>query len=726
MTRHFAEQIRQQVQRLSPAVGKLLLPLIYIALVLTVQFSDPQFRARIRDNAFDQLQSLAPLAYREALPVRVIAIDDASLASLGQWPWPRTVLASMVDKLTAMGASVIALDIVMPEADRSSPEQVTANWPEQAGLRGILKKMPAHDQLLAASFARSRVALGFPIDPVAASQSLPPVRARFLNFGGSAKEWLPAYTGAVASLPLLTQAAAGSGAISLPPGSDGVLRNVPLLYQVKHELYPGLALEALRLYRGVDNIKVQVTPQGIGRVAGISEVGLDKDLAVPTMPDGTVALHFRALAAARYLSAQDLLAGKINAQQIKDHVVFIGATAKGLGDTIYTPLGELVPGIEGHVQLVEQLLSGNTLLRPAWENDLLLLLLLASWLLLWKLARYRPLWSVLLGIALVLGMFALSLWLFTARQMLLDPVYPSLALSGLFLLTMVPRYLQTEREQRWIKNAFSRYVSPNRVRYLQENPQQLELGAIYRECSFVMTDLEGFTPLMEKYEPAKLASLINDYLEGMIQIVFRHDGTLDRIVGDAVVVMFSAPIMQADHAARALACALEMDAFAQECSLRQRALGIPFGRTRIGVNTGTVLIGNFGGKTMLDYRALGDAINTAARLETINKQLGTRICVSGSTVAQCKNFIGRPSGKLVLKGKTEAVATYEPLTAEQAAQPNIAEYLAAYALMESEAPAAADAFEKLAQKYPADPLANYHAKRLAAGETGSRVVMSSK
>lgn len=728
ITKASLAHIRLKLRALAPLLSRIFIPLLFIAGVFMVQLMDPQFHARIRENAFDQLQIFSPLAYRETLPLRVVAIDDASLASIGQWPWPRTVLANIVDKLTAMGASVIAFDIVMPEADRTSPEQVIANWPGQPGLRDLLKKIPAHDATLATSFAHSRVALGFPIDPLAPTTALPPVKGHFLSFGGSAQAFLPPYKGTLSSLPQLGKVAVGSGAISLASGSDGVLRTVPLLYQIRNELYPGLSLETLRLYYAADNFTVHVSsPDNLGRVPGILNVGIGNKIKVQTMQDGRVWLHFRALAPQRYVSAQDVLSGRVSAEQVRGHIVFIGATAKGLGDTIYTPLGELVPGVEGHVQLVEQMLTGKTLLRPVWENDFLLGLLLASWLLLWKiLSRYRPVWSVLLGLLLALGTFALSVWLFNAKQLLLDPVYPVLALSGLFILIWVPRYLQTEREQRWIKNAFSRYISPNRVKYLQENPQQLELGANYRECTFVMTDLEGFTPLMEKYAPEKLESLINEYLEGMIQIVFRHDGTLDRIVGDAVGVIFSAPVVQSDHAARALACALEMDVFAEKCRQRQLALGIPFGRTRIGLNTGTVLVGNFGGKTMLDYRALGDAINTAARLESINKQLGTRICVSSTTVAQCKNFIGRPAGRLVLKGKTEAVVTYEPLTAAQAAQAHIAEYLTAYKLMEVESPDARHAFMQLAEKYPEDPLSSYHAKRLAAGESGSLVVMSSK
>jgi adenylate cyclase len=719
---------KHPLPRLSTFLIRVLLPVTVIVAVMAIQFADPQFRARIRDNAFDQLQLLAPLPYRDSLPVRVVAIDDASLASLGQWPWPRTVLASVIDQLTKMGARVIALDMVLSEPDRTSPEQVDALWPKQPALHEALKKLPVHDKILAQSFSRSNVAVGFPIEPVAVSKSLPPAKAHFLNFGGDAGDWLPQYGGGLASLPVLTEAAKGSGAISLEPSSDGVLRAVPLIYHVKDLLYPGLGLEALRLYAGIDNLSIQIATSSVGQVPGIMGVGLGQDTFLPTAADGRTWLHFRPLAPERYLSAQDLLAGKVDAKQVKDHIVFIGATAKGLGDTIYSPLGELIPGIEGHVQLVEQLMTGDTLLRPAWENDLLLATLLGTALLLWLLlGRYRPVWSVLLTAMVVAGLFALSVWLFMFKQLLLDPFYPALAVGVLFIVMVVPRYLQTELEQRWIRNAFSRYVSPNRVKFLQHNPQQLELGAIYRECSFVMTDLAGFTALMEKHEPALLSTLLNEYLEGMIQTAFRHDGTLDRIVGDAVAVMFSAPLTQPDHAARALACALEMDTFAREFSRRQQQeKNIPFGKTRIGVNTGTVLVGNFGGKTMLDYRALGDAINTAARLESINKQLGTSICVSGTVVAQCKGFIGRPCGHLVLKGKKEAVATFEPLTAEQAAQSQIVEYLAAYALMEAASPEAKKAFQNLAEKYPDDPLIIYHAKRLAAGETGSTVVMTEK
>jgi adenylate cyclase len=290
----------------------------------------------------------------------------------------------------------------------------------------------------------------------------------------------------------------------------------------------------------------------------------------------------------------------------------------------------------------------------------------------------------------------------------------------------VPRYLRTESEQRWIKTAFSRYVSPNRVKFLQEHPETLNLGGEYRECSFVMTDLAGFTSLMEKYEPAMLSTLLNEYLNGMIETAFEHDGTLDRIVGDAVAVMFSAPVPQSDHAQRAVACALAMDQFANAFCQRQQALGIPFGKTRIGVNTGHVMVGNFGGKVMLDYRALGDAINTAARLETLNNHLGTRISVSETTVQQCPGFHGRPAGDIVLKGKTKPVRVYEPLTESEDQGERVARYRAAFAAMEAHSAHAAPLFLALQNDYADDPLVQFHAQRMSDGATGSLIVMQKK
>ncbi|WP_296511165.1 adenylate/guanylate cyclase domain-containing protein [Rhodoferax sp.] len=718
------------MRKLLTPLLRLLLPVGVLCALLIVQFEDPLFRMRVRDLAFDQLQKLHPAPYVDDIPVRVVAIDDPSLAAVGQWPWPRTVMAQIVDQLTAMGARVVVMDLILAESDRTSPEHVKQFWPDNPQLDALLAKFPSHDQILADSMARSRVVTGVLAQTHGAPGQLPARPAQIVSQGGDARDWLKDWAGGTGFLPPLSAAAAGAGVVTVVPDHDGILRSIPLVNLLGGRVYPGLGLDALRVYMGEAQLAVQVRPEaqaGLLQQAGISGIGLGPRAFLPTGPDSRVWLHARPQNTDRYVSAIDVLAGQVEPSRIKDHIVIIGATSAGLGDIVRTPLGEAVPGLEGHLQLMEQLLTSEYLLRPMWENTFVAVLWVFSALVLaWLLAKFRPAWSVVFVGAGMAGLLVLSNHLFQSEQLLLDPVFPAAGLLGLFLSLAVPSYLRTEYEQRWIKNAFSRYVSPNRVKYLQEHPETLALGGEYRECSFVMTDLAGFTAMMEKYEPAMLSALLNEYLDGMIAIAFAHEGTLDRIVGDAVAVMFSAPVAQPDHATRAVACALAMDQFANRFSQQQHAQGIPFGKTRIGVNTGDVLVGNFGGQVMLDYRALGDAINTAARLETLNNHLGTRISVSASTVEQCPDFVGRPAGRWVLKGKHIPTSVFEPLTVDECRSERVTAYLAAYALMEAELPDALAAFQDLHARYPDDALVGYHLRRLEAGENGSLIVMGRK
>jgi adenylate cyclase len=293
-------------------------------------------------------------------------------------------------------------------------------------------------------------------------------------------------------------------------------------------------------------------------------------------------------------------------------------------------------------------------------------------------------------------------------------------------LASIIHHLSTERKQRWIKEAFSRYVSPNLVSHLVEHPDSLELGGERKVCSFIFTDLAGFTSLMEKTNPADAVSLLNHYLEQMIAIAFKHNGTLDRIVGDAVAIMFSAPLTQTDHQQRAYDCALEMHAFASQYSAELIAKGINFGQTRIGVHTGEVIVGNFGGSTIFDYRALGDTVNTAARLESVNKHLGTDICISEDTLKGCHQPDVRAIGNLVLKGKTKSISVFTPTQSSKSFEAPKKDYMQAFDWIDSSPDKAHEAFKQLAKQYPEDPLVTLHLQRLEQGESGVLIKMDEK
>ena len=283
------------------------------------------------------------------------------------------------------------------------------------------------------------------------------------------------------------------------------------------------------------------------------------------------------------------------------------------------------------------------------------------------------------------------------------------------------RQRQAEAERAYA--SLSRYFSPNLAQRLAGDTAAVDLEGQRREIATLFTDIESFTALVETLEPSVLGPLLNEYLTGMTDIVFANDGTVAKIVGDALHILFGAPGEQPDHAARAVACALSLDEFAQGFSERWQKKGIAFGITRIGVHAGPAIVGNFGGGRFFDYTAYGDTINVAARLETANKQLGTRICVSAALAEGAENFRGRPIGDLELRGRGEVIRAFEPLQEKQFKGPATKSYLHAFALLEAGDAGAVAAFAAHVGKQSEDRLAAFHLKRLLNGATGTRINM---
>jgi adenylate cyclase len=266
--------------------------------------------------------------------------------------------------------------------------------------------------------------------------------------------------------------------------------------------------------------------------------------------------------------------------------------------------------------------------------------------------------------------------------------------------------------------SLSRYFSPQLASRIASNGDGDGMAVHRREIATIFTDITGFTTMVETTAPDVLGPLLNAYLGGMVDIVFRHEGTVAKIIGDAVQVLFNAPGDQPDFAARAVACAHDLDAFAEAFCAGQQAAGIGFGATRIGVHAGPALVGNFGGSRFFDYTAYGDTINTAARLEAANKPLGTRICVSAEVARQVEGFRGRPVGDLMLRGRSEPLRAFEPLSGEAHAAPLTAQYGEAFARLEAGDPGAMPAFAALVGAHPEDTLSGYHLKRLLNGGRG--------
>ncbi len=386
-----------------------------------------------------------------------------------------------------------------------------------------------------------------------------------------------------------------------------------------------------------------------------------------------------------------------------------------------------MPGVLIHAHALSQLLDDRQL--PGLNPQL-------AWAFILSLAMLGMLVALLdtsifaKGILFVGGivfLWSLILLVFRYNQLVLPFLTPSFAFTASFVGGIAYLGHHDRVQKKFIQRTFSRYLSPAIVELLIARPSELKVGGERRELTYLFTDLTDFTSLTEKSNPEVLVELLNKYIDGMCSIVFKHDGTVDKIIGDAVCAFFGAPVDQLDHCQRAVACALELDRFAQEFAARQAGLGMPIGVTRIGVHSGIATIGNFGGNSFFDYTAFGDMVNTAARLESINKHLGTRICISEITAAKCAELKFRPVGNLMLKGKSQGLAAVEPVIENDGGSMiDISAYMAAFEAMKRGETGAIEAFERIVADYPGDRLAAFHLQRLKSGDTGITIDLGVK
>lgn len=710
----------------------ILMPLILVAIGWMLLLINPLSLQILQNNLFDQYQRWYPRDYTD-VPVRIIDIDEESLKRIGQWPWPRTRIAELVEILHAANASAIGFDMVFAEPDRTSPQAMSKLWPLNDPLRHALESLPDHDKVLADSLNFSGVILGFMAQRSSTdsggidiqSKLTAPVREparpfRYINSGESPDHWLHSFNSAITALPELERVADGNGALSFVPDSDGVVRRVPLVLQVAGKPVPSLVSEGLRVAQGERNYVLKTE----GKDIGLAEIQIGR-FNIPTTAQGEIWIHYSRTVPNRYLSAWKIFAGEIPDALLDGNIVLLGSSAQGLMDLRFTPLGGIMPGVEIHAQAIEQILSGHNLYQPDWALAAESIIMIIGGLVIGFLAiRTKALFAAITTFMCLAALLWGGWCAFRYYGLLFNTATPALVVALTFVLGSLLHHFISEREQRWVKEMFSKYVSPNRVNYLIDHPDSVILGGARQDCSFVFTDLAGFTKLMENTDPGQAVAFLNSYIDQMVAIAFRHEGTLDRIVGDAVAIMFSAPVQQTDHHARALACAVEMDVFATSYAEKLNAEGIAFGKTRLGIHSGEVIVGNFGGSAVFDYRALGDPVNTAARLETVNKFLGTTICVSEVTLNGCTDANVRPVGRLVLKGKDNVIQVFEPLAAHRLEKyAPLDEYKIAYDLMATKSGATAmDIFRELAVRYPDDPLVVLHSRRLSAGSLDDLII----
>lgn len=639
-----------------------------LAAGLLVMGADPTPLQDLRNGLFDLYQRAAPRAYDPELPVRVVDVDDASLARVGQWPWPRTTVAELTQKLAELGAAAIAFDMVFSEPDRLDPAAVVKLLPPEARApaEAALAGRDSSDRQLAATLAATPSVLGAILTN--GSGGVYAEKWGVASAGDDPRAFVPRFSGAVAPLPELASAARGIGALNWLPDRDQVVRRVPILLGLDGKLVPSLSAEALRVAQGASTYVVRASnasgDQAFGTRSGITAVKIGA-LDIPTDSSGEVRVRFSPTDPRRFLSAADVLDGTVSGGAVEGRIILIGSSAPGLMDTRATPLEAAVPGVEVQAQLIEHIVAGARLVRPDWARGAEMLLTgLLGLMLALVLPRISAAAAGALGLVVV-AVLAVGAWLaFTRLDLLLDPMGPGAAVLGVYGMGVLALYRDEQRQKKWVRSVFGRFVSPQVVERLAENPERLVLGGETREITILFCDLRDFTSLSETMDAQALTRFMNAYLTPMTEVVLAHGGTIDKYIGDAIMAFWNAPVDDAAHARNAALCALAMsarlDALNEEWRRAAEAEGRSWHPVRcgIGLATGPCCVGNLGSAQRLEYSCLGDDVNLASRIEGATKSMRVDVLVSEATREAVSDLAFLQADLLMLKGKSKASQLY--------------------------------------------------------------------
>ncbi len=619
--------------------------------VLVLQLAEVTPLTRVGQLVFDSYVRAQPRQY-QTVPVKVVDIDEASIRQFGQWPWPRTEIARLIQELGAAGASVVALDIVFSEPDRTSPPQIADRLKRMNSnpqIEAALRRLPDNDDLLAQTLSEVPVVTGFFLSNDAQQAVVTP-KAGFAISGSSPLGVVPDYRNAILPLPALEQAATGNGSLTLAGDSDGIIRKAPLLVRQGEQILPSLSLEALRVAQGAGSILIK-TSDGSGNIGGKtnSEITSLKvgEFEVPTTRNGALWMYYAAPQPNRVVPAWEILSGKLSpaemAEKFGGHIVFVGAGAIGLRDLVSTPIRDRELGVMIHAEAAEQMILGQFLTRPDWSIGLeRALLVVLGGLLLWFLPKLGAAKGAALGILLAGITLAGSWYAFLSFHFLLDPTYPMLAIFVVYITETVLTFYREERRRSYIHRAFDRYLSPELVNRIAADPRQLELGGEVRQMTVLFCDIRGFTHISEQLAPKDIVRFLINFLTPMSDILLARKATIDKYIGDAIVAFWNAPLDDPQQYENAARSALAMIESLKQLNIEMPAkLGEPWPdqvKIGIGMNAGPCCVGNMGSAQRLSYSLIGDTVNLASRIEGLTKYYGIQIAIGSAMRAEIPEF----------------------------------------------------------------------------------------
>ncbi len=633
--------------------------------------------------------------------VVIVDIDEKSLAEVGRWPWARNRLAGMVDELfDRQKVAIVGFDVVFAEPDDSSGlkrlrELAQGELKDAAGFQERLTQLQAsldYDAVFARALEKRPVVLGYYLTSDRdgrKSGALPaPVMTREALQGRPIA--FTSWDGYGSNLPLLAKAAPAGGYFNSITDGDGVVRSIPLVAEHAGAYYESLALAVFRMLIGQPAVEPGFPRD---RFVSRSYSGLEsillkqgqRQLAIPVDARVATLVPFRGPGGAgggsfQYVSASDLIAKRLPEGSLNDKIVLVGTTAPGLLDLRVTPVGETYPGVETHANVISGLMEGKLFVKPDYAVGYEVVILLVSGLVL---AFLLPLLSatvaVLVSVGVVALLFALNYWLFMAHGLVM-PLASALVMAGTaFALNMSYGYFVESRSKRELANLFGTYVPPELVDEMVKDPDSYSMKAASRELTVMFCDMRGFTNMSERMEPTQLQALLNDVFSRLTGIIRGNRGTIDKYMGDCVMAFWGAPVEMANHAELAVKTAMEMSRAVHDINEEHKAKGIPPIGVGIGLNTGTMCVGDMGSDIRRSYTVIGDAVNLGSRLEGLSKVYGVDIVVSETARKQATDFAWQELDRVRVKGKEQAVGIFYPVGPAQGLDKQTAEELRIWA-----------------------------------------------
>ncbi len=595
------------------------------ALLSTVAFAllqlyDPAvIREHVESKFYDLRLYMKTTLAKEPTPdnIVIVTIDENSINEYGRWPWLRDTMAGLINGISSGNPSVIAIDILFSEPESPATDNALAKAFDKAG-----------NVILATGFIVNPEQGGFDrqdpeylwdhaIMEVISTEAIP------------WKDWVVKPAGVLAPLSELAEVS-NIGSVYTQPDRDGVIRWEVLYVHYKDDFYPSMPLQAARMHLGVEFKDMSI----IGG-AGI-QVG---DTYIETDLYGRALIEYLGEGAFEYISAADVLSGRVDANIFSDKIVLLGTSAIATYDQKVTPLSANMPGVEKNATVVHDLLKNEFIKKSPGVIEIVLIIL-SAFVLTYTLRRLSALKGTAMSLAFVFSYVVATFMAFIYKDIWLNVFYPSMNMLTIFTVQTSYKYFLEERKAKNIRNMFSHYVSSKVVDALIANPEIAKIGGQRREVTVLFSDIVGFTTISEKLEPEEIVALLNEYFGAMTDVILHWDGTFDKIVGDEIMCFWGAPIDQPDHVEKATRCTLHMLATLKKLKKKWKDEGKPTLDIGIGLNTGEVLAGNIGaaGKKM-DYTIIGDHVNIGARVEALTRDYNTTILITEYTATKLRPLL---------------------------------------------------------------------------------------